>query len=128
MHEVSLAEGIIEIVGSTATRAGADTVTEVRVEVGELSNVELHALEFAFDSVKKGTVADSARLAIDRTEGAAWCLPCRKEVPLHRFGDACPLCGGFQLAPVRGTEMRVVDIKVKRGGEPDAQSTDGHHD
>ena len=118
MHEGSLADGIIEIVSGAAARAGADTVTEVRVEVGELSNVELHALEFAFDSVKKGTVADKARFVIERTEGVAWCLACRKEVPLHRFGDACPHCGGFQLAPVRGNEMRVIDLKVQRGDTP----------
>lgn len=112
MHEVSLAEGIIEIVENAAKNAGAKSVSEVRVAVGELSNVEIEALRFAFESVKKGTVADKAELAVDRPEGRAWCMSCSREVPLHRFGDACPVCGGYQLTPTGGRDMRVIDLKA----------------
>ncbi|MCG5031416.1 hydrogenase maturation nickel metallochaperone HypA [Mesosutterella sp. OilRF-GAM-744-9] len=119
MHEVSIAEGIMEIVSSAAAKAGAKSVSEVRVAVGELSAVETEALSFAFESVKKGTVADRARLVIERPEGRAWCLDCRREVPLHRFGDACPLCGGYHLAPTQGRDMKVIDLKADSG--PDEQ-------
>jgi hydrogenase nickel incorporation protein HypA/HybF len=27
--------------------------------------------------------------------------------------DACPHCGGFQLQPTGGTELRVVDLQVE---------------
>ena len=113
MHEVSLAEGIIEIVERTARNAGAKSVSEVTVAVGELSNVEIPALEFAFESVKKGTLADAARLVIERPRGMAWCMNCGREVELARFGNPCPICGGFQLTPTQGRDMRVVDIKAE---------------
>ena len=117
MHEVSLAEGIIGAVERAAEGAGATAVTEVRVAVGELSNVELEALQFAFDSVKKGTVADRAALVIDRPEGRGWCMDCGKEVPFHRYGDPCPLCGGYKIVATGGRALKVVDI---RATTPDA--------
>ena len=64
MHEVSLAEGVIDVVERAAEGAHATAVSEVRVAVGELSNVEIEALAFAFESVKKGTVANNAKLVI----------------------------------------------------------------
>ena len=95
MHEVSLAEGIIEVVENAARNAGAKRIKTVRIAVGELSNVEIDALSFAFESVKRGTVADKAALVIERPEGRAWCMDCMKEVALHRYGDACPSCGNY---------------------------------
>ena len=68
MHEVSLAEGVIDVVERAAEGAHATAVSEVRVAVGELSNVEIEALAFAFESVKKGTVANDAKLVIDRPD------------------------------------------------------------
>lgn len=103
MHEVSLAEGVIDVVERAAEGAHATAVSEVRVAVGELSNVEIEALAFAFESVKKGTVANDAKLVIDRPEGRAWCMTCQKDVPYHRFGDACPICGGLSGSGFRGT-------------------------
>ena len=72
MHEMSIAEGIIEIVERTAGRSGVTRVKEVRIEVGDLD--------------------------------------CAKTVPLAKYGDPCPVCGGFHLAATGGTEMRVIDF------------------
>lgn len=119
MHEVSLAEGVIDVVERAAEGAHATAVSEVRVAVGELSNVEIEALAFAFESVKKGTVANDAKLVIDRPEGRAWCMTCQKDVPYHRFGDACPICGGYQVVVSGGRDMRVVDIKATTSEDSD---------
>ena len=39
-------------------------------------------------------------------------LKTQKDVPYHRFGDACPICGGYQVVVSGGRDMRVVDIKA----------------
>ena len=54
MHEMSIAEGIIEIVERTAGRSGVTRVKEVRIEVGELAGVDIPSLEFAWVSVTRG--------------------------------------------------------------------------
>jgi hydrogenase nickel incorporation protein HypA/HybF len=112
MHEMALAESMIEIVESTARRNGASRVTEVRLELGALSHVEREALAFCFDAVTRGGLADGAKLEIVATPGVAWCMPCAQSVPIAQRGDACPHCGGYQLQVTAGDEMRVKDIVI----------------
>jgi hydrogenase nickel incorporation protein HypA/HybF len=112
MHEMSLAEGMLQIVDETARKNGATKVTAVRLELGALSHVEAEALRFCFDAVARGGVAEGARLEIVTTPGRAWCMPCGDTVELARLGDACPRCGGYQLQVTQGEEMRLKDIEI----------------
>ena len=112
MHEMSLAEGMLQIVEETARKNGAAKVTCVWLELGALSHVEAEALRFCFDAVARGGVAEGARLEIVTTSGRAWCMPCGDTVELARLGDACPRCGGYQLQVTQGEEMRLKDIEI----------------
>jgi hydrogenase nickel incorporation protein HypA/HybF len=109
---MSLAEGILQIVEDTARANAATQVRSVLLEIGALSHVEEQALRFCFDAVTRGTVADGARLDVHATAGRAWCMPCGESVALDRLGEACPLCGGYQLQVTHGDEMKVKEIEV----------------
>jgi hydrogenase nickel incorporation protein HypA/HybF len=112
MHEMALAEGIVQIVEETARANEARTVRAVWLELGALSHVELDALRFSFDVVKRGTVAADARLEVVATPGRAWCMPCGEAVALARLGDPCPRCGSHQLQVTQGEDMRVKEIEI----------------
>ena len=112
MHEMSLAESVREIVEETARSSGAGRVTAVRLEIGRLAQVEIEAMRFAFDVVKRGSLADEARLEIVETDGSAWCMRCSETVVLARRGDACPKCDSYQLQVTGGDRMRVMDIEI----------------
>src|SRR5689334_9337932 len=107
MHELALAEGMLEIVRNAARRSGAARVTAVRLEIGALSHVAPEALHFCFDAVTRGSVAEKASLEITTVAGEAWCMPCGRTVPLSTLGDGCPLCGSYQLTVTQGDAMRV---------------------
>lgn len=110
MHELSIAEGIIEVVERTAQQNGVARVKKVRIAVGELAGVDIPSLRFAWDSVTKMGVAQGAELEIERPLGQAWCMDCSVAVPLKKFGDPCPHCGGFHLTPTGGRDMRVLEL------------------
>jgi hydrogenase nickel incorporation protein HypA/HybF len=112
MHEMSLAQSVVEIVERTAAANGGGRVSAVRLEIGALSHVEVEALRFCFDAVTRGGAAEGARLELDSPPGQAWCMPCGATVPLARLGDACPHCGSHQLQVTQGEEMRVKDIEL----------------
>jgi hydrogenase nickel incorporation protein HypA/HybF len=112
MHEMSLAEGILQLVEDTARANAAAQVRAVLLEIGALSHVEEQALRFCFDAVTRGTLADGARLEVHTTPGRAWCMPCGEGVALARLGEPCPLCGGYQLQVTQGEEMKVKEIEV----------------
>ncbi|MCC6609033.1 MAG: hydrogenase maturation nickel metallochaperone HypA [Burkholderiales bacterium] len=112
MHEMALAESVIQIVEEAARKNAAAAVRAVRLEVGRLSHVEPDALRFAFDVVKRNGLAHGARLEIVATGGSAWCMKCSRGVALARLGDACPRCGSYQLQVTAGDEMRVKEIEI----------------
>jgi hydrogenase nickel incorporation protein HypA/HybF len=112
MHEMSLAEGVLQIVEDTARANAARQVRAVLLEIGTLSHVEVQALRFCFDAVTRGTVADGARLDVQAVPGRAWCMPCGESVALERLGDACPRCGSYQLQVTAGEEMKVKEVEV----------------
>jgi hydrogenase nickel incorporation protein HypA/HybF len=113
MHEMSLAESVREIVDETARSNGAARVLAVRLEIGKLAQVEVDAMRFAFDVVKRGSRAEAARLEIVELDGSAWCMSCSQTVSLERRGDACPKCESYQLQVTGGDRMRVLDIEIE---------------
>lgn len=113
MHEMSLAEGVLQLVEDTARREGARRVKLVVLEIGRLSAVEPEALKFCFAAVTHGSMAQGAALQIDAVPGAGWCLPCGATVPISELYGACPQCGSHQVQPTGGTEMRVKEIEIE---------------
>lgn len=113
MHEMALAESVLGIVEDAARRERASRVRAVRLEIGRLANVEIEAMRFCFDVVTRGSVADSARLEIEETPGAGWCMRCAATVTIDSAVDACPRCGGYQVAVTGGTAMRVRELELE---------------
>ena len=112
MHEASLAGGVLQLVEDTARREGFVRLLSLHLEAGQLAGVDVRALRFALESLAPGTLLDGAQIEIDETPGQAWCLPCGQSVAIAQRGDACPVCGGYQLQPTGGMELRVVDMNV----------------
>lgn len=112
MHEMSLCEGVVELVEEEARKGGFSRVRAVVLELGVLGHVEPEAMLFCFEAVSRGTIAEGARLEIERIAGAGWCLDCARTVPLaERFG-ACPDCGRHHVQMTAGDELRVKELEV----------------
>jgi len=111
MHEMALAEGVLQIVDRTARREGFQRVALVVLEIGRLSAVEPEAMRFCFESVVRDSIAEGARLEILDVPGRALCLSCGREVELEHRYDPCPACDGFPLRVTGGAEMRVKEIE-----------------
>ena len=112
MHEMSIAEGIRGVIEDAARTNGFEQVTRVRLEIGRFAGVETRALEFAFDVVMRGSVAEGAGLEIDELPGRALCYDCGEQVEIGDRLDPCPLCGGGKLLAQGGDEMRIKDLEV----------------
>jgi hydrogenase nickel incorporation protein HypA/HybF len=113
MHEMTIAESIVELVTEHARRDGFQRVRSIRLLIGALSHVDVRALEFGFDVVAQGTAAAGASLSIERPVGIGYCTSCSEQVEISAYGDPCPRCGGHQWLTVSGDEMRVVDLEVE---------------
>jgi len=112
MHELSLAQGIVDIVAEAARAQSFSRIRRIRLAIGALAQVEPDALSFGFDAVSRGTMAEGATLDIERPSGAGYCLGCSGQVELIQRGDPCPACGGFDVMVTGGDDLRVTELEV----------------
>ncbi len=113
MHEMSLCEGVLQVLQSEAQQQHFERVKKVWLEIGELSSAEPDAMLFCFDVVVQGSVAEGAQLEIIRTPGEAWCMQCAKTVRVKQRFDECPDCGSYQLQVTGGDEMKIKQLEVE---------------
>lgn len=113
MHEMSLCEGILQVLESESKKQGFERVKQVWLEIGELSGVEVDAMLFSFDAITRNSLADGAELNIIPIPGTAWCMQCAQQVAVKQRFDECPNCGSYQLQVTAGDEMKIKELEVE---------------
>ena len=76
MHEMGITQGILESSFDAAEKAGAQRITEIRITVGELTEIQEFALDFAFQSLTPGTMAEGATLVVTTVAPSSRCREC----------------------------------------------------
>ncbi len=113
MHEMSLCEGILQILEDESAKQGFKRVKNVWLEIGDLAGVEIDAMLFSFDAATRNSLADGAQLNIINVPGLAWCMQCGKNVVVKQRFDECPECGSYQLQVTSGDEMKIKELEVE---------------
>lgn len=112
MHELSIAIGIVELAEKEAIKANSNSIETIELEIGDLSGVEIEALEFAWPVAVKGTMLENAKKIIDKVSGKAKCLECDNLFDIENLYDSCPKCRSHFKDIYRGKELRVKYITV----------------
>lgn len=118
---MSLAGGILRVVEDAAARERFRRVKRLTLEAGALAGVEPRALRFALDALAPGTCLAGAEIEILEPAGQARCLRCGETVAIRSRLDPCPRCGGHQVQPTGGTELRVRELIVHDDEPPPEQ-------
>ena len=113
MHEVGLAEGVLDIALDYAQRNDAKRIAEVTLLIGDMAGVEKDTLEFAFDSIKKGTIANDAKLVMHTAPIVGRCQKCGKEFHIDHYDFFCPECSDGVLELISGRELQVESLEVE---------------
>jgi hydrogenase nickel incorporation protein HypA/HybF len=113
MHEMSLAESVLNIIEDAARNGKFDRVNAVTLEIGALSAVEPDAMRFCFEAVANGTLAQGAKLEIIELPGQGFCRDCNRTVILAERYGLCPECNGTRIEITGGETMRVKEISVE---------------
>lgn len=109
MHELGIAQNIVEIVANHAKGA---PVVRVAIEIGQLSGISAEAMRFCFQSCTQGTSLEGARLDIQEVPGLGQCRSCGTLVPLDVPFGICPRCEGVRLVIVQGCDLKVKELEV----------------
>lgn len=112
MHEVSIMEEAVRMAIEAARAAGAQRVTGLRLRVGSLSGAVAEAMRFAWDAVRRDTMAEGAWLEIETVPAACWCATCQSEFACEDFPDECPRCHTPSDDVRRGRDLHIADVEV----------------
>lgn len=113
MHEFSIIDSLISTVLKECRNAGFSKVEKVKISVGKASGAMPEALHFAFDILKKQTIADEASLLIEEIPVAGHCNNCQCAFTTEEsFIFACPYCGNNSLKINSGRELDIAEIEV----------------
>jgi hydrogenase nickel incorporation protein HypA/HybF len=111
MHELAIAQGIVNILHEQMRIHNLGTIQSVDLRIGALRGVEVASLNFGFDSLIAGSPLEGARLNVTEVPLRGRCLQCGQPVPLKSWLDDCPLCSGPRVEIISGKELEIVAIE-----------------
>lgn len=118
MHELAIAQSIVDTVEAKATECKAARVKGVRVKIGEASGVVIDSLTFCFEMLTSfDPTLEGAQLLIDLVPHRARCQHCAKEFPIVNFVAQCPICQEWSTEIISGTELQILEMEIETRNE-----------
>lgn len=108
MHELSLAQSLIEMVAGNAQERSIRHVRTVTVRIGKWSAVLPESLSASFEILAslEGEMFEDAKLVIHREPVRAFCTACDEHFEVGDGGLICPACRGPARLE-RGVELEI---------------------
>lgn len=114
MHELAIAQSIVDIVEERATACNAVHVKCVRLKIGEASGIVADSLIFSFEMLTSlYPVLTDTQLCIDVAPHLARCRSCAKEFSVINFVAQCPTCREWSNEIVSGVELQILEMEIE---------------
>ena len=109
---MAIAEGILNIAFDYAKQNKASKITKITLKIGEMSGIELEALNMSFDVLVKDTIAEEAKLIVNRIPLIGKCNKCGKYFHIEQYNFFCPECDGILILQ-SGRELQVESLDME---------------
>lgn len=113
MHELSIADAILDAVRSEADKRPGAHISKVGVRIGALSGVEPEALSFGFSALVQGTTLEPLTLEIERVPRRQRCPACDVTFDVADDNLACPRCGHIETQFAGGDELDLAYLEIE---------------
>ena len=113
MHEMSLAQALVDQVIELADKEGCRRILSVDVSIGALSGVMRESLEFCFPMVARGTPLERAVLHVTEIRLTAACGQCGRISNPEPFDIECCHCGSMNLMITKGRDFKLISFEVE---------------
>ena len=112
MHELSVAQNIVEIVKENVPEKDYENVKTIILEIGEISGIVADSLQFCFDVIKFETPFQNSEMKIINIPFKLYCNLCKSETTSALGIRTCSKCGRLDTIIISGTEMRITEVEL----------------
>jgi hydrogenase nickel incorporation protein HypA/HybF len=128
MHELTLANSLVELASDHAQRSGALRVSSITIRLGVLCGIS-RSLYFCFEPASRGTACEGASLTIIESPLSVFCANCNEaKTPRALFNLRCPDCGRPTPKVLTGREMDLVSIEIEGALGPRSSEESPSHE
>jgi hydrogenase nickel incorporation protein HypA/HybF len=113
MHEMGIAQNILEIAIDAANKEDAKKISRINLLAGELRGIVPLQLTFCFSIASQNTIASGAYLNIDTVAVSGHCGDCNADFSIEEYQYLCPKCASKNIQITGGTELRIKDIEIE---------------
>ena len=112
MHEMSIAQSLIEVVKEEMLKHDAKSLRSVRLNIGQMSAIVPDSLSFCFNVIITGTQFEGARLIMDIIPLRGTCHRCKSEFEIKDYAFVCPSCDSSEIETIAGQDLTIVEMEV----------------
>ena len=138
MHEFNFAYNIFNIAIQTAEKYHAKRIKSAKLEIGDFTLIVPEILQYSFEIVSKGTIAENAKLEIIKMPGILECNNCKNKSELWLYDSdgkgeftddqgnkftnlaelgitlfKCKKCGSTKTTLIGGKDTKIVNIEIE---------------
>jgi hydrogenase nickel incorporation protein HypA/HybF len=113
MHEMSVIQEILDIAINKARESQAEKITQINLVIGEISSLVDDCLQFYFDFMAKGTIAQESRLSFQRIPLRVKCRLCGETFTPSAEPWTCPACQKWDAEITAGNEFYIDSIEIE---------------
>jgi hydrogenase nickel incorporation protein HypA/HybF len=113
MHELSVTESILKIALRHAGQSQAVKITDLYLVIGQLSSIVDDSVQFYWEIITKGTLAEGSRLHFTRIPTQLSCLDCGLRYSPQDEDLACPTCDSIRVKIIAGEEFQLESIEIE---------------
>ena len=122
MHEASITQAMLDM---ALEHAQGQRITDIYLQVGQMSLVVPECVEFYFEFLSKGTMAEGAKLHFEIVPIEITCPDCGRQADLSDWAEDPPRtimvealargcqCGSNNLRVTGGTDFNMVSLEVE---------------
>jgi hydrogenase nickel incorporation protein HypA/HybF len=114
MHELSIANDLVDMVTEAARKGNARRVSAVHLRIGALAGVSIDSLRFSYEVAIENTLLAGSRLAVEALPVIVHCSRCDRGTTIkdiQRF--ECSVCGTPTADLRQGRELEIAAIEIE---------------
>jgi len=120
MHEMGIANSILEGVAKELRSRPGSRAIKVGVRIGQLAGVDPGALGFAFEALTIDTPFAALKLDVEYIAPRSRCRECNREFEVQNYELLCPNCGSLSTARISGDELEFKYLELEDDEETES--------